>query len=94
VVDFGHWHLFSLSFWTAGAAGVALDREAETPRRLMPSSRVDAIRPISSGGTIWRLRVQGSSTACICAVFQAITMLASDAEGVDRALEKSEQQFH
>ena len=35
------------------------------------------MRPISSGGTIWRLLAQRSRTACMCAVFHAITMLAS-----------------
>jgi len=51
----------------------------------MPSSRVDAMRPISSGGTIWRRRVRGSSTARICGVFQAITMW-QQAERIDHRL--------
>jgi hypothetical protein len=43
-----------------------------TPRRLMPSVRVGAMRPISSGGTAVEGRVfQGSSTNCIFIVFQA-----------------------
>src|ERR1700680_2750711 len=46
------------------------------PLRLMSSSRVGAMRPISSAGMTCRRLAQRSWTACICAVFQAITMLA------------------
>jgi hypothetical protein len=46
------------------------------PLRLMPSSRVGAMRPISSAGMTCRRLAQRSKSACICAVFQAITMLA------------------
>ena len=49
-----------------------------TPRRLMPSVRVGAMRPISSGGTVVeRCVFQRSSTYGIFIVFQAMTMLAS-----------------
>ena len=43
----------------------------------MPPSRVGAMRPISSGGTVRGLLAQRSRTPCMCAVFHAITMLAS-----------------
>ena len=43
----------------------------------MPPSRVGAMRPISSGGTVQGLLAQRSRTPCMCAVFHAITMLAS-----------------
>jgi hypothetical protein len=44
---------------------------------VIPSSRAAAISPINLSGTT-RLRLtQGFRIACICAVFQAITMLAS-----------------
>ena len=42
----------------------------------MLSSLVGAIFPISSGGMTWRRFDQRSSTACICEVFHALTMLA------------------
>src|ERR1700693_1472060 len=49
-----------------------------TPRRLMPSVRVVAMRPISSGGTVVERRVlQRSNTSCMFIVFQAMTRLAS-----------------
>ena len=49
---------------------------------MIPSSRVTAILPINLGGTT-RLRLtQRSRIACICAVFQAITMLASKLDSV------------
>ena len=35
------------------------------------------MRPVNSGGTIWRRLAHRSSTACICAVFHAITTLAN-----------------
>lgn len=49
----------------------------ETPRRLMPTSRVGTTRPMSSCGTSWRRLAQQSSTACIWWVFHAVTILAS-----------------
>ncbi len=35
------------------------------------------MRPVNADGTIWCLFAQRSKTACICAVFKAIAMLAS-----------------
>jgi hypothetical protein len=53
-----------------------------TPRRLMPSVRVGAMRPISSGGTVVEPRVfQRSGTSCIFIVFQAMTKLGRGGRG-------------
>ena len=44
------------------------------------------MRQISSGGTTWRLLAERSMTPCICAVFHAITMLASKFQRIGHRL--------
>jgi hypothetical protein len=54
----------------------------ETPRKVIPSSRVAAILPINLGAMTGLRLTQRSRIACICAVFQAIAMLASKLDSV------------